>query len=331
VEQRGVGRLVGRQSFVRARRDVPWKGIGGGRLGGRQFEQRVLREDRRLDGPQPRTGIGPELLRQHAASALRGGECVALAAAAVERQHEQPPPLLLQRIAGEPLLQLGNDLGVIAERQAGLEQRGHGTGPHLHEPPALGVGEGRVRPVRVRLAPPEVERGGQRPHRRGGVPGGEQRPAARNQIGEPQRVDVVAVRRQRVARPAPQDVAPGRAARAVRLEGAAQMDQVDQQRTAGARRAVAVPQRLDDAIGTHDVRRVRREDGQQKALLGPRHRHRITGVASDLQRSEDRDAHPPTLVPPGTEETPSGRARSTREGTGTHRPWVGSARLASVR
>ena len=57
--------------------------------------------------------------------------------------------------------------------------------------------------------------------------------------------------------------------------------------------------------------RARREDGQEQAFLGARHRHRGAVVAQDLQRSEDRDAHGATVGPPRSQGCScSGRSRA---------------------
>ena len=91
--------------------------------------------------------------------------------------------------------------------------------------------------------------------------------------------------------PPADDVPPGGALRPVRFERAAQPDDVGLQRLAGRGRRVAVPERLDEAVGAHDAGRAGGENGQEQPLLRARHRDGRAVVVQDLQRSEDRDPH----------------------------------------
>jgi hypothetical protein len=256
-----------------------------------------VRQHRRLDRAQPGTGVDAELPRQHPPGSLRGGQRVALTAGAVQRDDQQPPPLLLQRVLGEPVLELGDELGVLAELQPGVHQGGEGSGPHLGQPPALRVGEGSVRPVAVRLPAPEVESRGQGPHRLGGPPVRQQGTAACGEVAEPAGVEVLRARGERVPTALPDDVLPGRSPRALGLQRAAQVHEVGQQRLLRSRGLITVPEGLQETVGVDDARRVRRENGEQQTFLGAGYRHRRPVVPSDLQRSEDRDAHAPDARP----------------------------------
>ena len=207
----------------------------------------------------------------------------------------------------EQPLELRDHLGVLAQRQPGLEQGGERPGADLGQPAALrrrrtgASGQSPYGSPRQRsraVASSRAASAGSPAARRA-------RPrAARSR--RPQGVDVLAPGLERVAGAAPDDVAPGRAPRPVRLQGAAQVHQVDLQRLACGRRPVAVPERLEDRVGADDARRGRGQHGQEQALLAAGHRDGATVVVRDLQRSEDRDPHPATLAP-GGEVAPASR------------------------
>ena len=167
VEERGVGRLIRGQPLVRAHGDVRRR-TGARRRDG-EVQGGILSEDRRLDGAQPGAGVGAQLLGEDAPRPGDRGQRVALPAAAVERDHQQPPPLLLEWVPDEEPLRLRGDLGVRAQGEPGLQERGDGAVAHLGEAMPLRLRERGVRPVAVGLAPPEIERGGQPPHRLGGI------------------------------------------------------------------------------------------------------------------------------------------------------------------
>ena len=84
-------------------------------------------------------------------------ECVRGAAASVEGEHSLPLQLLVERVARHDLIQLGEDVGVPAEGEFGVElglQRGQALvgepgGRRLHE---VVVGE-----VSEHVAAPQVE------------------------------------------------------------------------------------------------------------------------------------------------------------------------------
>ena len=121
----------------------------------------------------------------------------------------------------------------------------------------------------------------------------------RAQVVDPQRVDGIPRKGQGVSGPASGDEPPGRAPRPVGFERAAQLHGVDLQGLARGGRRVAVPQRLGQRVEAHRTGSPGGEDREQQALLGARHGQRDAVVGSDLQRSEDRDAHGRTVGPSG--------------------------------
>jgi hypothetical protein len=221
-----------------------------------------------LEGPHLGAEVGPELVREEVPGPLERGQRVALPARAVEREDEEAPPVLAQRVVRDQALQVGDDLVLPAEGQPRLELCGEGSGAQLGQPPSLGHGERRVRPVLVRLSPPEADGGGEHPLGSGGVAGAQQRPAAGHQLADAQRVELVGGHRQGVAGAPPDDQAPRRAARPLGFQGAAQAHEVDLQRLASGRRTLAVPERLGEPVHAHGTRGSRGEQRQQEPLLG---------------------------------------------------------------
>ena len=133
VEQRCVGHLVGSEALVRA---GPDRGSVVGRRARRpparrQLQGRVLRQDRGLHAPQRRPRFRPEFLGQQRPDAASGGERVGLPTGSVERQHQQAPPVLPQRVVGDQPLELRQHLGVPAQ----LEPRLAGGRPRLRRAP----------------------------------------------------------------------------------------------------------------------------------------------------------------------------------------------------
>ena len=269
-------------------------------------QSRVLRENGLLERAQLRTGIGAELVREDPPGALQRGQRIALPAGAVEREHQEAPPVFAQRIFGDEALQVADDLGVPPQRQPRLDQAGEGAGPQFGQPPPLVLGERRVRPVLVRVSAPQAQSGGQGmlgPRR---VATGQQRTTAGHQLADAQGVELVGRRRQRVAGAPTDDETAWRALRPLRLQRLAQAGEVDLQRLARARWAIPVPDRIDEPVDADGARCPRGEQRQDQPLPGARNRHRVTGVAPYLQRSEDRDTHSAKLPSISPGQGPSG-------------------------
>ena len=67
------------------------------------------------------TGLDAELLDEPEARRLVDVERVGLATGAVEGEHELPAQTLLQRVVGGEEFELADQLGVLAEREVGLD------------------------------------------------------------------------------------------------------------------------------------------------------------------------------------------------------------------
>ena len=123
-------------------------------------ERRVLAEDRLLELAQRGARLDPELLDEHAARLLVRLERLGLPAAAVEREHQLAAEPLAERVLGDQRLELGDEVGVGAERELGVDQILQRRRRELLEPRGLAkrerleeqVGERRPAPERERLA-----------------------------------------------------------------------------------------------------------------------------------------------------------------------------------
>jgi hypothetical protein len=83
----------------------------------REFQRSVVAEDRLLQTLQLRRGLQSELLIQPPAAARIDLQCVGLAAAPIQRKHQQADQPLARRMLGRQPLELGDDERVLALRQ----------------------------------------------------------------------------------------------------------------------------------------------------------------------------------------------------------------------
>ena len=104
------------------------------------------------------TGIDAELIGQHAAHVLEGGQRVGLPAAAVQAQHELRVELLLQRMRRGQLAEFGHDLAMPAEVQVGVDPGDQRLHPLVLDGRHLAVPQQLRRHVGQRLAAPQRER-----------------------------------------------------------------------------------------------------------------------------------------------------------------------------
>ncbi|GAA3301338.1 hypothetical protein GCM10020218_094820 [Dactylosporangium vinaceum] len=158
-----AGERANRQRNLRRyglRRDLPRRllgrdGDGGGGPG--RVEVLSLAQHRRLELTQGRPGLDAEVVAQGPAEALEGAQGVGLAAHAVQGEHELPVQLLVERVLAGQLLQLGQQLGVVAEAEPGREQRPLALQPQLPEPLGLLLQPGHAGRVGHRLPAPQVK------------------------------------------------------------------------------------------------------------------------------------------------------------------------------
>ena len=144
-------------------------------------------QDRLLEPLQRLARIEAELVDERRARVLVGGERVGLPARPVERQDQQLPQALAQRMLPHERLQLRHDLGRTAERQIRLQTQPERDKPQLLQAAALGARKRLVLEVRQRRAAPERKRAPQRAGRRLGVAVRKQSPPPFDQRLEPVR------------------------------------------------------------------------------------------------------------------------------------------------
>ena len=142
---------------------------GGARAPARASSSGDLLEHQPLEPPQLLARLEPELVGEEGARVAVGGERVGLAPAAVEREHQLAAQALAQRVRGDELLQLGDELGVAAEREVGLDAPLEHGEPLLAQPLRLVARQALELEPLQRLAAPQRERLAQQLGRRGGV------------------------------------------------------------------------------------------------------------------------------------------------------------------
>ena len=163
-------------------------------------ERRVVAQDRLLQALQLRRGLEPELLIQPPPPARVDLERVALAPAAIQRQHQQADQPLTRRILGAQLLELGDHKRVLAVGQPRIDallQRGDAQ---LLQPRDLCLRE-RLKPhIGQRRPTPEPQRVIEQPPRRRLIAPHTRRPRLTDQRLEAPRVDSVGLDHEPITR-----------------------------------------------------------------------------------------------------------------------------------
>src|SRR5205814_7358323 len=107
---------------------------------------------------QSRRRLEPEILVERLPRSPVRFERVRLPARAIERQHQLRAERLAQRMLGDEVLQLADELAVAAERELRLVSLLECRKPDLLEALDRGAGERLVGEVGERRAAPEAER-----------------------------------------------------------------------------------------------------------------------------------------------------------------------------
>ena len=84
-------------------------------------ELEVVPKDRRLELPQGRRRLDPELGDEGLPHGPVHLERLRLAAGSVERLHQRGGEALVERVFADECLELGDELGVLAQREIGLD------------------------------------------------------------------------------------------------------------------------------------------------------------------------------------------------------------------
>ena len=165
----------------------------------------VLAENRGLELAQLRAGIDAKLLDEGLACSAVGSERVRLATRAVEREHELRAGALAQRLGLDERLELGDELGVTAQCQVGIDALLDDDGSQLLEARDLRLRERLVDEVGERRPAPERERLAQHDFGGGCVARLERGPPLLRQPGEAVQVHLLGIELEDVARRARRD------------------------------------------------------------------------------------------------------------------------------
>jgi hypothetical protein len=253
---------------------------GGVRLD--RVEVGALPQHRRLEIPQLRAGVQPQLLRQAETSGSGDGQGVGLAPRAVQRQHQLGREPFPEGVLVHQRLQPGDDRPVPAERELGVQPSLPG-----HEAQLVEVEDGRRREVRraqvdQHLSPPQVECGAEDLVGRGrSVRGGALLTDAQQLVEsagvDGRRVGVEAV---------PAATALQRRRRRGPVEDLAHLSDVRPERRPGTGGGRLTPEVVDHPVDRQDLPAVEQERGQQLSWFLSTQRHRGPRSVPHLQRAE---------------------------------------------
>ncbi len=107
---------------------------------------------------QLRTGFQPQLPGQHRPGPPVGGQRIGLPLTPVQRQHQQPPQPLPQRMLGDQALQFPGHLRMQPSRQVRLQPALHRDQPELLQAAAFQRQRLHIQHVRQRAAAPQRQR-----------------------------------------------------------------------------------------------------------------------------------------------------------------------------
>ena len=117
-----------------------------------------MAEDREVSSRQLGPRILPELLDERVPSGIEDVECLALAPAAIEGEHQLARDPLVQRVRREQARELGDDLRMTTALELGLRQPSAGVETQGVETTDLLLRERPERHIRERVASPQGKR-----------------------------------------------------------------------------------------------------------------------------------------------------------------------------
>ena len=225
--------------------------------------ERLLAEDRGVHSAQERARLEAELFDEELAPFPVGLERLRLPARAVEREHQLRPQPLAQRIRADEPLELGHELGVLADRELRLGALLEEGEAELVEPRDLLLRERLVAELGQRLAAPEGERLVE-----------ERRPA--HGLARPRLVDEAPHAGQvELLGLEPDDVAGRARLDRVRAERLPQLRDEVLERRDGGRRRIAGPERLDEPVDRDDPTGLEQQQREERPLLRAAERDRL--------------------------------------------------------
>ena len=195
-----------------------------------------------------------------------------------------PPNRSRMRMGAGQLAQLGDQAGVPAQPQVGVDARLEGGQPQLGQPRHLVAGQRGRGHVGQRLAAPQRQRLGQQARRRGPVAPLGRRPGLVAQAAEPVGVQLGAGHRELVAGPAG-DQAPA----VLRAQPLADQLDVALHRVPRARRGLAVPQHRGQRVHGDDLAGPQQQHGQHRPLAG--RERQLAAARRHAQRAEESELH----------------------------------------
>ena len=256
-----------------ARRPAPARPRLGGQLVG---------EDAALELACLGGGLQAQLAQRGGERAI-GGQRLDLAAGAIQRDHQRPREVLVQRVLGGEPFELAGRL----RRRPSVDERARpvrlGPPAQLVEAPDLGLGEVDAGQLRERRPAPQRQRfvEGAQPDGRG------QRRGPVHQRLEASRVHLLG-----------RDLQPVAGAGTRQRGGGQEPAQVRQAHRQRARRGAGIdpgPRGLQQRVGRDRAAGVEQQAAEDEALLGSRRRGRAGAV--DLQRPEHAELHAATIPP----------------------------------
>ena len=242
-----------------------------------------MAKDLRLELPQLRARLDPELVDEAGARILVDLERLRLPARPVEREHALPAKRLAQRVLTHERFELPDHVAVQPELELGVDALADHDEAQLLESPNLGLCEVVEGKLGERRTAPERERCGQ------ALPPllGRESTRIRQCLLEPARIDLLGGRVQHVAgRTGLEDVGPERTTEP--------SDGVLERRRRRSRRLLT-PEEVDQSLRRDDAPGLQQEDREKRALLGAPERD-VPGLGRDLERAKypelERDWRP---------------------------------------
>ena len=231
---------------------------------------------RRGDGSMPSSSSSMRRKRVEDLERLR------LPAAPVQRQHQLPAQPLAQRVAAYQPVQLGDQLGVVAEHQLRLDPLLQAGELLLCQPALLEPREGLLE-LRQRRPSPQLQRFAQRRRGVAGPAVGQRLPTAGVELLEPVEVERVPLELDQVAR-GPRAQQPGG-------QQLAQLRDQDLHHLGSGVGDVVAPEVVDQPIDRHHPSGIEQQQRQQRPLLACRQLYG-PGLIDRLERPENPKVHP---------------------------------------
>jgi hypothetical protein len=221
----------------------------------------VVGEDRLLEPPQLGPRLEPELVGEYAPRLLERLECVGLAAAAIERQHELPPQPLPEGVVCERRPERRRELAMLPERKRDLELLLERIDAQSLEPAGLGAEPGCAGQTLQRRAAPEGQRRLDGVRRRSDVAVAQRGARLGDQLLEPERVDARVLQGVSIGK---------RGDRPIPERGTKPCDVVVE-RVPRSGRELLPPQAVDERVDVDDAAVPQREHREHRLTLRPAH------------------------------------------------------------